>query len=429
MDIGIVGAGITGLTAACELGKAGHRVTVFEQAAQAGGLAGTFKDDSWEWPLERFYHHAFASDDILLRFGRELGLADKISFPRPLTAIWHKGTIDPFDSPLAVLRYPYLSFVEKMRVGLVILYLRMLKKWQPLERVTAHEWLPRYAGRRAYEVLFQPLLAGKFGEHYQKVNAAWFWARFHKRTPRLGYYTGGYQTLIDALVKEVQAQGGTVNLNMPVSQIDDRTPRLRLQLPDTTQEFDVVVATVPPAAMLRLAATLPEQYLAQVRSLRSLGALTLILALKHPITDRFYWVNLPGAKFPFIAFVEHTNCQSAEHYGGDHIVYLGDYPAPDHRYFRMSKDELLQEFLPALTAFNPEFEPSWVRKSWLFREQYAQPVVPVNYSQQIPPVRTPLKGLYFASMSQVYPWDRGTNYSVEMGQKLAKMVRDDAAGT
>ena len=426
MDIGIIGAGITGLTAACELLKAGHNVTVFEQSWQAGGLAGSFRDENWEWSLEKFYHHAFASDDVLLRFGQELGLGDKISFPRPITAIWHKGTIDAFDSPLAVLRYPYLSFAEKMRVGLVIFYLRLLKKWQPLERVTAHEWLPHYVGQNAYQVLFEPLLAGKFGDHYQDVNAAWFWARIHKRTTRLGYYVGGYQTLIDSLVETVSARGGSVHLSMPISRIDRGEPRLRLQLPSNTQSFDVVLATVSPAAMLSLAPTLPEQYLAQTRRLTSLGALTLILALKRSITDRFYWINLPKGELPFLAFVEHTNFQSPEHYGGDHIVYLGDYPAPEHRYFRMSKDELLREFLPGLTAFNASFDPSWVRKSWLFHEQYAQPVVPVNYSQQIPSIRTPLPGLYFASMSHVYPWDRGSNYSVEMGQRLAKMVQDDS---
>jgi len=426
MEIGIVGGGITGLTAAYELGKTGHKVVIFEQAAQAGGLSGTFKDEPWEWPLEKFYHHLFASDHIVLNFSREIGLGDKIFFPRPITAIWQNGTINAFDSPFAVLRYPYLSFVDKMRVGLVTLYLRLSQNWHPLERVTAHEWLPHYIGPRAYQVLWEPLLVGKFGDYYQEVNMAWFWARIHKRTPRLGYYVGGYQTLIDTLVEKVQAQGNVMHLNAPVSRIEGCAPRVRLHVSEEVHEFDAVLVTVSPQAMLRLAPNLPEDYLAQIRRLRSLGALTLILALKRPITEGFYWINLPKGQFPFLAFVEHTNYQPPEHYSGDYIVYLGDYPAPEHRYFSLSKDELLKEFLPSLTAFNPAFDPSWVRKSWLFREEYAQPVVPVNYSRQIPPLRTPLPGLYFASMSHVYPWDRGSNYAVEMGQTLARMVVADA---
>lgn len=427
MQIGIVGAGIAGLTAAYELGKLGHKVTVFEQAPQAGGLSSTFRDDRWEWPLEKFYHHLFASDDIVLDFSREIGLGDKIFFPRPITAIWHNGDINAFDSPVAVLRYPYLSFVDKMRVGLVILFLRLSSNWQALEGTTAHEWLPRYTGQRAYETLFEPLLANKFGEAYQEVNMAWFWARFHKRTPSLGYYMGGYQTLIDALLDKVREQGGVVRLNTAVERVEGRAPQLRLYSEGAEHEFGAVLATVPPRALLHLVPQLPEAYASQIRALRSVGALALILALRQRVTDGFYWINLPKDAFPFLAFVEHTNYQSPEHYGGDRIVYLGDYPKPDHRYFRMDKEELLQEFLPSVTQFNAAFDRSWVRNSWLFREEYAQPVVPVNYSNQIPAVRTPVPGLYAASMSQVYPWDRGSNYAVEMGQKMARLVTEDMA--
>ena len=425
MRVGIIGAGITGLTTAYELGKVGHQVTVFEQEAQAGGLASTFKDESWEWPLEKFYHHLFASDDAVLNLSNEIGLADKVFFPRPITAIWQNGDINAFDSVFAVLRYPYLPFVDKMRVGLVILYLRLSKNWKPLERFTAHEWVPRYTGQRAYEVLLEPLLANKFGDRYREVNMAWFWARFHKRTSRLGYYVGGYQTLVDTLVAKVQEQGGSVRLQQAVERIDGRAPAFQVRVAGQLQGFDAVVATVAPKAMLHLAPDLPEAYLSRVRGLSSVGALTLVLALRQGVTDGFYWVNLPRGQFPFVAFVEHTNYQPPEHYGGDRIVYLGDYHAPTHRYFRMSKEDLLAEFLPHLTKFNAAFDPSWVRRSWLFREEYAQPVPPVHYSQQIPDVRTPAEGLYFASMSQVYPWDRGANYAVEMGQKLARWVAED----
>lgn len=435
MEIGIVGAGITGLTAAYELGKAGHKVTIFEQASQAGGLCATFKDERWEWPLEKFYHHLFASDHVVLNLSRELGLGDKIFFPKPITAIWQNGTVNAFDSPMAVLRYPYLSFVDKMRVGLVTLYLRLTKNWQPLERVTAHEWLPRYIGARAYRVLWEPLLANKMGSYYQQVNMAWFWARIHKRSQRLGYYVGGYQALIDALVQKVQSQGATLRLNAPVAEVGECAPRVAstqtqaqracLRVSGQMYAFDAVLVTTSPQAMLRLAPTLPQDYLEKVRSLRSLGGVVLVLALDRPLTKGFYWINLPQGQFPFLAFVEHTNYQSPEHYGGDHIVYLGDYPEPGSPHMSMSKEELLQEFLPSLSRFNSQFDPSWVRKSWLFREEYAQPVPPVNYSKQIPAIRTPLRGLYFASMSHVYPWDRGSNYAAEMGQALARMVQED----
>jgi protoporphyrinogen oxidase len=424
MEIGVVGAGITGLTATYELSKAGHKVTVFEQAPQAGGLCGTFKDERWDWPLEKFYHHLFASDDVVLNFSRELGLGDKVFFPLPITAIWQNGTINAFDSPFAVLRYPYLSFIDKMRVGLVTLYLRITNNWQPMERVTAHEWLPRYIGEHAYHSLWEPLLSNKMGQHYRQVNMAWFWARIHKRTQRLGYYVGGYQTLTDTLVDKVQVQGASFRLNTPVLEVKDAAPRVGLRTADQDLTFDAVLVTTSPQAMLRIAPTLPRGYLDQVGGLRSLGAIALVLALDRPLTKGFYWINLPQGQFPFLAFVQHTNYQSPEHYGGDHIVYLGDYPEADAQHMKMSKEELLQEFLPSLVKFNPGFDPSWVRKSWLFREEYAQPIVGLNHSQHIPPIQTPVHGLYFASMSHVYPWDRGSNYAVEMGQELARMVQE-----
>ncbi len=427
MEVGIVGAGLAGLTAAYELGKAGHRVMVFEQASKAGGLASTFRAENWDWPLEKFYHHLFETDDVVLGLSKELGIGDQVFFPRPVTAIWRNGTMDPFDSVTSVLRYPYLSFPEKLRVGLVILYLRLSSNWRTLERVTAHEWLTRVTGRHAYEVLFEPLLANKFGQVYKEVNAAWFWARFHKRSQRLGYFVGGYQTLIDALTQHVEAQGGSIRLSCPVQTVK-RSSRFEVQLESDVEQFDLVLSTVSPEAMLRLTPDLPGEFLSKLRGLRYTAALTLVLALKQRMTDGLYWVNLPSGAFPFLAFVEHTNYQSTEHYGGEHIVYLGDYPERGAPHMTMSKEQLLEEFLPSLSRFNPAFDPSWVRASWLFREEYAQPVVPVNYSQHVPPIRTPLTGLYYASMNHVYPWDRGSNYAVEMGQMLAKAVLEDVAG-
>ena len=104
---------------------------------------------------------------------------------------------------------------------------------------------------------------------------------------------------------------------------------------------------------------------------------------------------------------------------------MRDHRLPDHEYFSLSKDALLARFLPALKRINPDFDESWVKETWLWKTAYAQPVPPVNHSLNIPPVRTPVPGLYFASMSQVYPWDRGTNFAVEIGRRVAQMVMAD----
>ncbi|MEP7199763.1 MAG: FAD-dependent oxidoreductase, partial [Chloroflexota bacterium] len=159
-----------------------------------------------------------------------------------------------------------------------------------------------------------------------------------------------------------------------------------------------------------------------------MGAVVMVIALDRQLT-KYYWHNLPKeAGFPFLSLVEHTNYMDPKHYGGDHLIYCGDYLNPDHEYFKLGIDELFERFVPALKRFNPDFDRSWVKDYWLSRTPYAQPIPPVNHSQNIPDIRTPVKGLYFASMSQVYPWDRGTNYAVEIGRRTAKILMDDFTG-
>lgn len=435
MNIAIVGAGIAGLSAAYDLAGAGHTVTIFEAAPHPGGLAAGFKSERWDWHLEHFYHHWFETDDDILGLIDEIGARDKTFFPRPVTSLYVDGQIYPFDSPLRMLLFPKLPLIPKLRFGLVGLYLRLTKNWRALEKETAHHWLIRTMGERVYKVLWEPLLVGKFGDYYKEVNMAWFWARIHKRSQRLGYFEGGFQAFIDALVQKTCERGVTLHLETAiksVSPLPDGCFQIQLGTEGAegqafaTYIFDRVLVTVSPQLLSRLVPTLPNDYLASLSSLKSMGAVVMVLALKHSLTDQHYWINLPKDEgFPFLALVEHTNFIDRRHYDNDHIIYCGDYLQPDHEYFSLSKDELLARFLPALPRFNANFEPSWIKESWLFRAKYAQPVPPVNHGANIPALQTPIPGLYWASMSQVYPWDRGTNYAVEIGRRAARMLMTD----
>jgi len=428
MRIAIIGAGPAGLAAAYDLTRAHHGVTIFEGAPHVGGLAAGFKAPHWNWTLEKFYHHWFASDSSVLGLIKELGWSDQVLFPRPITAVYHDGKFYPFDSATAVLRFPGVPFVDRVRFGAVALYLRLTPSWQALEQVTADAWLRKWIGQRAYERLWKPMLVGKFGEeNLPVVNMAWFWARIHARTPRLGTFTGGFQAFMDKLAAVITAQGGTIRLNSAVTGINKiGSGAVRIAAGGETAEFDAVISTSSPALMAGLAPDLPPEYAQKLRALKSMGAVVMVLALDRQLTERIYWYNLPKeAGFPFLAMVEHTNYMSPEHYGGDHLIYCGDYLDPSHPYFTLSKEALLEEFLPSLTRFNPQFDRSWVKTSWIWKTAYAQPVPPVNHSANIPAIRTPVKGLYFASMSQVYPWDRGTNFAVEIGRRVAKMVMED----
>jgi len=439
MNIGIIGAGITGLTAAYDLTKQGHTVTVYEARPYAGGLAAGFYDEHWAWQLDRFYHHWFASDEHVIGLIDELGARDRLFFPWPTTSIYHQGQIYSLDSPvpwlkfiplsqlhraIRVLQFTPLPLIDRLRVGLVAFYLTLTKNWHPLEHVTADEWMRRAVGERAYDVWWKPLLISKFGEeNYRDVNMAWMWARLYKRTASLGYFGGGFQAFVDLLVERVRAQGGVVYLNTHVRTIHRAGERLRLDLPTGDVEHDHVIATCSPYMLRERTPELPPDYATGLEALKSMGAVVLVLALKQRLTDGHYWINLPkGEDFPFMGLVEHTNYISPEHYGGDHLVYCGDYLPPDHPYFDYSKEQLLETYLPGLVKINPEFHPDWVRASWMFAEKYAQPVPTLDHSRNIPPLKTPIPGLWMANMSQVYPWDRGSNYAVEMGRRVARSV-------
>jgi protoporphyrinogen oxidase len=428
MNIAIIGAGFSGMAAAYDLVRAGHKVTIFEAADYVGGLASGFKEPGWDWSVEKFYHHWFASDKHMLGLIKELGWSDKVIFPRPLTVMYHAGKFYPFDSIVKALLFPGLGFgLNKIRFGLVGVFLRLTNNWKALEKYTVDEWLRKWAGEKVYKMMWEPLVIGKFGERYYKqVNMAWMWARLKARTTRLGTFEGGFQNFANLFADRLRELGVKIHLRTPVTSIERSDDLSAVMVhADKPKKFDKVLVTLSPEAMSRMVPSLPEAYLHGLRSMKSMGALVITLALKHQLSEEgFYWYSLPkSAGYPFLALVEHTNYVGADKFGGDHIVYMGDYLEPEHEYFRLTQEQLLEKFLPALKLFNPKFEPDWVRKAWLYRTAYAQPVPLVNHSKNIPAIQTPLEGIYFASMSQVYPWDRGTNYAVEIGRRAAKLMQ------
>ena len=435
MRVGIIGAGATGLPAAYDILKAGHEAVVYESAPFIGGHASTF--DVGGQRLERGYHHWFTSDTDIVELVEEIGLGDTIRWIDSTVGTLYDGLIYDFVTPLDLLKFKPLSLPNRVRLGLTTLYLQRQKDWQKYERVTAEEWLRRHGGQGVYDVFWGPMLRGKFGEdYYRQVSMAWVWGKINTRVKsrgksmvreKLGYPLGSFGMVFDTLVEKIRELGGEVNTSTPVNRIvieDGRATGLEIRIGDgghKEEKFDAVLATTPSPIFSRLVPPMPEEYRSRLERARYMSAVLIVLVLDRPLSH-VYWLNVADRSIPFVGVIEHTNLIGPEYYGGKHIVYLSNYLTRDDPLYRMGHDELLDEYLPHLKKINPDFELDWIETSYHHRVDGAQPVIGVDYSQHIPDHQTPFKGVYLANTTQIYPEDRGTNYSVRMGRQVAKRI-------
>ena len=440
MKVGIIGAGAAGLAAAYELTKNGHEAEVFERAPFLAGQASTFPVGGGQ--LEKGYHHLFVSDTDMVELIHELGLGDKLEWLESKVGLYYGGKIWDFATPMDLLRFKPLSMIQRLRVGFWTFVLQKTSNWRKFEGITARDWIVDHMGDRAYQVIWEPLLRGKFGEYFDQISMTWLWGKVYLRVAsrgktlqkeRLGYPMGSFGEVFDVLGERVAQQGGQVRLSASVNRVlvEDGVARgLEIQLQTQDPEanyYDAVIATAPSYIFTRLVPELPQDYRDLLESTQYLSAVLMILELDRPLSSK-YWLSVADPSLPFVAIIEHTNMIDRSLYGGRHIVYLSNYPSRDSDLYRMSGDELLEELVPHLRKINPQFDRSWIQAHHHHKVDGAQPIIGINYSQRMPNHRTPIKNLYLANTTQIYPEDRGTNYSVRMGRQVARMVMDDHSG-
>lgn len=434
MNVVIIGGGVAGMTAAYRLMQAGHQVNLYEAAPELGGLVRTFQTKGD--PLEAFYHHIFTTDTVIIDLIRELGLGDRLTWIDSRVGFFRGGRIWPFVTPRDLLAFKPLPLIDRIRLGLVGLYLRRQTNWRGYEEVTAWEWLRKYAGQRVLDVVWGPLLRGKFADQAEEVAMAWLWSKIHlrfasrgdgpKQQEKLGYLLGSFGVYIEELERRLREGGVHVETGQPVQKVLTAAGRASGVILADGREIaaDAVIACVPSERFLPMAPELGAEYTRRLTAARWQWALCYVLTLKQPLSST-YWLNISDPGIPFIAVIEHTNFIEPSRYGGEHIVYLSNYLTPNHPWFSLSDEELDELFLPHLSRFNAAFTRDWITSRHVFKGPNAQPVIRRRYRDDLPDHRTPVPGLYLANMQQIYPEDRGQNYSIRMGELVAKMAMED----
>lgn len=411
--IAVIGGGPLGLYTAYKLSKKGHKVSLFEKSDDVGGLAGSFSYA--DFALEKFYHHIFSTDKKAVSLINELGLSEKLDFQGQNTANYVGGKFYPFSTPHDILKYSRLSLIDRVRFGMATAFLKFLPVSLGIflfSKNTAFGMTPKIYGKKAFDEIWKPLLSGKFGPYCEEISMVWLWGRIRLRSSRLGYLVGGFQALFDALARDIAKNDGVVHLGEEVLNMSYES-NWKIKTIKDVYDFEKIVFTGSSQTLLSL---LKEEEKNKVSEVDYIGARAMVLILKEKISD-YYWVNLNDKDSPFLALVEHTNFRPVEEYAGKHIVYLGNYLETNGEEFESLNEEVIKKAFSYLKKIKPDFSEKDVEKALVFKEKFAQPIVGVGYEKKLPKIDLG-KGLYFASMEHIWPWDRGIEQAFNLGDKL-----------
>lgn len=383
MKIAIIGAGTLGLTLAYRLSKARYKVTVFEARTQVGGWGTWFDYGDFIW--DKFYHVILTQDSYFLRLIKEVGLASELQWKTTKTGFLWRGQTISMSNHWEFFTFPALSILEKIRLGLGILYSIRLKSNSIMENITAQDWLSQIFGNSVYESIWEPLLRSKFGVLRDKVPASFIWAtilRYYSTRnsktgkERMGYLRGGLKTFYEALSNSICWHGGEIVCNTPIVAIRNENQKVVLSTKDHNRTFDFVISTIPSHLLQAIVAdVLDKASLSKHSFPYYLGVICLVLILRRSLSP-FYLTNLIQKGFPFTGIVEMTNVVDKQRATrGYHLVFLPRYDVPNSEWFEKDPEEIKNRFLSSLGSVWLTIEQDIVR-TCVHREKYFQPIWP-----------------------------------------------------
>ncbi len=437
-NIAVIGGGFTGLVSAYTLAKKGHKVTVFEAEQTLGGLVSGFDIDGV--PLEKAYHFLYKTDSHIINMAKELGIEDALTFHASSTGLAYGGTLYPFMTPRDLLTFKPLSFINRVRAGLVVLYLSKATRWQKFADVTAIEWMRKWGGEQVTKIIWEPVLRGKFFDYYDKIAMSYVWGRVAVRanskdrgdvTEKLGYFDGGFRTFTDALATECTKRGVTFIMGTKPSAILQGDNTATVVFSGTERVFDAVLATTPSHVFKQLINqsqnVVSAAALDKLSAIDYLGAILMVFTTDKKFTD-YYWHNVNDLGQPFLVLLSLSALIGTEKLDGKNVYYIGSYVPHDHKYYQMTDEEIKTLWIQGIKNIFPDFDESTITSNHIFKFKNAQHIVEPGYAAKIPPYQSELPNVYLANYTQIFPEDRGTNYAVAEGIKVANLIDGNLQG-
>jgi protoporphyrinogen oxidase len=409
-SIGIVGGGIGGVTLAYRLAKAGHRVTVYERTENLGGLA-TFLEYNGA-RVDRYYHTILSSDMSMQTLIQEAGVGDKLHFKETKQGFYDNGKLYPFNTPIDFMLFPPLNLFQRIRLALQIIVAQFEKDRDKMDKLPVIDWLMRVSGRGVVEKVWKPLLRAKFDSESVNIPATYIWSRLRRMmSTRQGatskemmcYLEGGYYTLIEALAKAAEKLGVQFHLNTAIDEIvieDNRV--IGLKVNGETRPYDAVISTLQSNVFGRLIPNAPHEFREAMLDQGYLGVLSPILLCKQALSP-YYVLNITDDSIPFTAVVETTALIDPQHVGGYHLVYLPKYLPQDSALWGWSDQQVQTEWMKHFRKMFPDYDVNNIEAFLVQRPRLVEPLVPMEKTNNIPSIKTPVTGLYMSNSVMVYP--------------------------
>ena len=430
---GIVGGGLLGMSLAWDLAKLGHDVTIFEGADRCGGLAAPWELGDIVW--DKHYHVTLRSDETLRELLRELDLESELRWRSPGTGFFVDGAMYPFSGTPDYLRFPPLSLLQKIRLGATILKASKIAQWQPLERLTAVEWLSRNCGRATVERIWLPLLRAKLGPHATRASAAFIWAiiarmyaarRSGVGRELFGYVDGGYDRTLRRFEERLTARGVRIRTACRVERVTGLPDGVGIVAESTVHRFDKVIVTLAAPLAARICPELTQRERMLCRGVEYQGIICASVLTDSPLTP-YYITNIADGSVPFTAVIEMTALVERKTFNGKSLLYLPKYVAHDDPALSLSDEEIESSFLAALERMHPGFSRRSVRAFRVSRVPMVFPIPTLGYSERLPPVQTSIPGLFMASSANIVNGTLNVNETLKLAKSLTPALLAESA--